>query len=182
MHIHYGWPFLSDPGHPVLSAIWAVAIHGVICATAVAPLIWCSDDRIRNTVFAFVGGSAIDLDHFVAAGNLNLQAIETMGSRPDTHSLLFVAALALVALALTRRLLIAWAVFAVNVAHLLFDAAGGGVHVFYPSTALDGLPWLVCPIGTLLLCAASAAIVGTRPRPQAHAHAEIARRDALEAG
>ena len=123
----------------------------------------------------------IDLDHFVAAGTLNLQTIETMGSRPDTHSLLFVAALALVTLLLTRRAVLAWSVFAVNLSHLLFDAAGGGVHVFYPSTALDGLPWLACPIGTLALCAVSGLIARGRARGVPRAHAEVGRRDALEA-
>jgi hypothetical protein len=184
VHSDRAWPFLSDPGHPLLSAIWAVLIHGVICSTAVAPLIWRSEHRIRNTLLAFAGGSAIDLDHFVAAGSLSLHAIETLGGgRPDTHSLLFVIALALVALALTRRAVVAWAVFAVNLAHLLFDAAGGGVHILYPSATPDALPWLASPIGALTLCAMSGVIArGRHRRLQPRGHAEIARRDALEVG
>ncbi|HEX4035199.1 MAG TPA: metal-dependent hydrolase [Solirubrobacteraceae bacterium] len=152
------WPFLSDPSHPFLSAVWAVAIHGVICLAAIAPIVWRSRRRTLYAVLAFIGGSVIDLDHFIAAGSFNLHTIETMSGRPDTHSLIFAVALALLAWALTRRAIAAWSVFAVTVAHLLFDAAGGSEHFFYPFSSLDGLPWIVCPIGTVALALVSALI------------------------
>jgi hypothetical protein len=66
---------------------------------------------------------------------------------------------------LTRRRLAAWAVFAVNVAHLLFDAAGGHEHILYPFSSLDGLPWLLCPLGTVALLGISAAISAGAQRP-----------------
>jgi LexA-binding, inner membrane-associated putative hydrolase len=175
------WPFLSDPGHPFLSAVWAVLVHGCICLVAIGPIVWRSDHRIGYALLAFVGGSAIDLDHFVAAGSLNLRTIETLGGRPDTHSLVFVLVLGLLTLILTRRWLLAWAMFAVNLAHLLFDAAGGGVHVLYPLKHPDGLPWLVSPVGTLALLGASAAIAGRSPRPGPRG-ARGSQRDALPVG
>lgn len=161
----YGaWPFLSDPGQPFLSAVWAVAIHGLLALVAIAPIVWRSDHRLRYAALTFVGGSALDLDHFIAAGSLDLHTIETMAGRPDTHSLLFALVLALAALLVTRRRIAAWAVFAVNLSHLLFDAAGGGVHILYPSARPDGLPWLVCPLGTLALLGCSAVFAGGRKR------------------
>jgi hypothetical protein len=161
------WPFLSDPNHPLLSAVWAVAIHGVICLGAIAPVVWRSRRRGLYAVLAFIGGSAIDVDHFIAAGSLNLHTIETMSGRPDTHSLIFAVALGAVAWALTRRAIAAWSVFAVTVAHLLFDAAGGSEHFFYPFSSLDGLPWVVCPIGTVALALVSALIAaGAMEAPQ----------------
>jgi hypothetical protein len=159
------WPFLSDPSHPLLSAVWAVAIHGVICLAAIAPIVWRSRRRALYAALAFIGGSAIDLDHFIAAGSLNLHTIETMSGRPETHSLIFAVALSLLALALTRRPIAAWSVFAVTVAHLLFDAAGGSEHFFYPFSSLDGLPWIVCPIGTVALALVSALIAAVAMEP-----------------
>lgn len=152
------WPFLSDPNHPLLSAVWAVAIHGVICLGAIAPVVWRSRRRGLYAVLAFIGGSAIDVDHFIAAGSLNLHTIETLGDRPDTHSLAFVALVAVLTLAISRRPQFAWALFAVNASHLLFDAAGSGEHILYPFSSLDSVPWLACPIGDLGLLAVSAAV------------------------
>ena len=160
------WPFLSDPSHPLLSAVWAVLIHGALAVAAVAPILWrrrvpCSGSD--------AGGSLLDLDHFVAAGSLSLHTIETLPGRPDTHSVAFVLVLGLLALLVTRHWQAAWAVFAVNLAHVLFDAAGGGEHVFYPLSHTDGLPWLVCPLGTLVLFGASAVLAGGSGRRRARA-------------
>ena len=176
------WPFLSDPGHPFLSAVWAVFAHGCLSLLAIAPIVWRSDRRVLYAVIAFVGGSAIDLDHFIAAGSLSLHTIETLSGRPDTHSVAFVVVLALLTLVLTRRWLAAWAVFAVNLDHLLFDAAGGGVHILYPLRHPDGLPWLVSPIGTLALFGISAAIAGRSSRPGRNPTREPHRHDALPVG
>ena len=158
MHPYQAWPFLSDPAHPFLSAVWAVVIHGVVCLVAVAPIVWRSRHRVRYGALAAVGGSLIDLDHFAAAGSLSLHTIETLGDRPDTHSLLFVLLIAAAAYALTRRGLLAWSLFAVWAAHLLFDAAGAHERFFYPFGGDNGLPWLACPLGTLALLGASALI------------------------
>jgi hypothetical protein len=153
----YGaWPFLSDANHPFLSAVWAVLIHGVLGVFVVAPIVWRSEHRTRYAVLAFVGGSALDADHFIAAGSLNLHTIETLaGGRPATHSLGFIVLLALLAAVLTRSRVAAWAVFAVSLSHLLFDAAGGGERLLYPLAHPDGLPWLACPVGAIGLLGVS---------------------------
>lgn len=178
MSSYPAWPFLSDPTHPFLSAVWAVLAHGVLCLIAVAPVVWRSRHRLGYGLLAFFGGSLIDLDHFVAAGTANLHTIETLSGRPDTHSLVFVTALTLVALLVTRRPVAAWSVFAVNLAHLLFDAAGGGEHILYPLSNPDGLPWLVAPVGAVALCAASAVVARAEPR-----RVRVAQlRDAVEVG
>ena len=165
MHPYPAWPLLSDPNHPLLSAVWAIAIHGVLAVFVIAPILWRSPHRVALSAAAFAAGSAFDVDHIAAAGTLNLHAIETLtGGRPDTHSLPVVVLLAGIALALTRRPTLAWAVFAIFLAHLLFDAAGGSDRVLYPLANLDGLPWLACPIGAFALFAGSAAITTRAPR------------------
>jgi membrane-bound metal-dependent hydrolase YbcI (DUF457 family) len=151
VHPYRAWPFLSDPRHPELSAAWAVLIHGVLSVVVLAPILLASRRPVRYGALAFVGGVAIDLDHAVAAGGVSPRAMEHLGHRPDSHSLLFAVVLALIAWALTRDTLIAWAVFAVVVAHLLFDAAGGSEHWLFPLKSTDALPWLACPIGLGLL-------------------------------
>jgi hypothetical protein len=179
----YGaWPFLSDPSHPFLSAVWAVLIHGVLALVAIGPIVWRSRRRLPYGLLTFAGGSLLDLDHFIAAGSLDLHTIETLSSRPVTHSLLFVLALGVVALALTRRVLVAWSVFAVNLAHVLFDAAGGNERFFYPLTHPDGLAWLLCPLGTLALLGVSAALAATLMSAPPSGHRERERRDVLSVG
>jgi membrane-bound metal-dependent hydrolase YbcI (DUF457 family) len=158
MHSDHGWPFLAAPSHPVLSALWEVFAHGSLGVIVVLPLIWHNPRRIRLASLAFLGGVALDIDHAVAAGSLNPRSMEQLGHRPDTHSLLFVCVLALIALTLTRRKTIAWAVFAILAAHLLFDAPGGGVRWLFPLQHPDAIPWLVCPVGIVLLTGISAMV------------------------
>jgi hypothetical protein len=179
---YHAWPFLSDPSHPFLSAVWAVLIHGVLGVLAVAPIIWRSRHRLSYGLIAFVGGFILDIDHFIAAGSLNLHTIETLSGRPDTHSIVFVLALSAVALAATRRWLAAWCVFAVNLTHLLYDGAGGNEHVLYPFTGVDGLPWLLCPLGTIALLAASAVIAREWMRPIPAAPQPREHQDAVPVG
>jgi LexA-binding, inner membrane-associated putative hydrolase len=171
------WPFLSDPNHPFLSALWAVLVHGLVGIAVIAPIIWRSDHRVRYALLAFVGGSVLDLDHFVVAGSFSLHAIETLSGRPATHSLAFLVVLGLVTVALTRSWLAGWSVFAVNLSHLLFDAAGGGVRVLYPLAHPDGLPWLSFPLGALILLGASTVFAGGRLRSRSEPERD--RRDAL---
>jgi membrane-bound metal-dependent hydrolase YbcI (DUF457 family) len=169
MHPDRGWPFLSDPHHPVLSAVWAVFVHGALSLIVVLPIVLRSDRRALYGTLAFISGPALDLDHAVAAGSLSPRAMEHLGHRPDTHSLLLALALALLALALTRRKLVAWSVFAVVVAHLLFDAAGGGVYWLFPLEHPDSIPWLACPLGIAVLYGISASVARAGPSlPHTH--------------
>lgn len=158
MHSDHGWPFLAAPSHPVLSALWEVFAHGSLGVIVVLPIVWRSPRRIPLALLAFCGGVALDVDHVVAAGSLNPRSMEQLGHRPDTHSLLFACLLALLAFAFTRRKTIAWAVFAVLAAHLLFDAPGGGVRWLFPLQHPEAIPWLVCPAGIALLTGISAMV------------------------
>jgi hypothetical protein len=164
VHPYPGWPFLSDPHHAVLSAVWAVFIHGIISLVAVLPIVLTSSRRVLYGTLAFIAGPALDLDHVVAAKSLNPHALETMSQRPDTHSLLVAVLLALLALALTRRMLAAWSVFAVLVSHLLFDAAGGSERWLFPLEHPNSIPWLACPLGIVILTGISWMLERTRQR------------------
>jgi membrane-bound metal-dependent hydrolase YbcI (DUF457 family) len=161
MHPDHAWPFLAAPSHPVLSALWEVLAHGSLAVLVVLPIIWVRSSRLPLALLAFLGGVALDIDHAVAAGSLTPRSMEQLGHRPGTHSLLFVCMVALIALAITRRKQIAWAVLAVLVAHLLLDAPGGGVRWLFPLQRPDAIPWLVCPIGIVVLTVTSAMVART---------------------
>ena len=163
MHPYHGWPFLTSPQHPTLSAVGAVLIHGTISLLVVLPLVLRSSRRALFAVLAFIGGPALDLDHVVEAGSLRPQALESLGHRPDTHSLLFAVALTLLVFAFTRSKPITWAVFAIIVSHLLFDAAGGGEYWLYPLEHPDSIPWLACPVGLAVLFGVSVAVARAEP-------------------
>jgi LexA-binding, inner membrane-associated putative hydrolase len=168
MQPDHAWPFLAAPSHPVLSALWEVFAHGLLAVIVILPLAWRSSRRTGLVLLAFIGGIGLDVDHAVAAGSFDPRSMEQLGQRPDTHSLLFVSALALAALVVTRRKPVAWAVFAVLVAHLLFDAPGGGVRWLFPLQNPTAIPWLVCPVGIVLLTGISLIVsragVSKRPR------------------
>ena len=159
-----------------------MAIHGILGVFVVAPILLQSRHLLVYGALAFVGGSVLDLDHFISAGSVNLHRIETLGGRPDTHSLVFVALVAVLLLAVTRRPVLAWAVFAVNASHLLFDAAGGGDPILYPVSRLDGLPWIVCPLGALALFAVSELIARRTPRTAARPAGDEPARTAVDLG
>jgi membrane-bound metal-dependent hydrolase YbcI (DUF457 family) len=159
MHPYEKWPFLSEPHHPVLSAVWAVFAHGVLAVVVVLPLILISGRKLLVGALAFVASPALDLDHAVAAGSLSPHAMEHLSHRPGTHSLFLALALALLGFAFTRSRLVAWGVFAVIVSHLLFDAAGGDERWLYPLEHPSSIPWLLCPIGIVMLTCISAVLV-----------------------
>jgi beta-glucanase (GH16 family)/membrane-bound metal-dependent hydrolase YbcI (DUF457 family) len=158
MNPYHGWPFLSASHHPILSAACAGVAHGCLSLLVVFPLIMRCRRRVGFGTAAFVGGVALDLDHVAAAGSLNPRVLESLGHRPDAHSLLVAVLLAILAFALTRRRLVAWSVFAIVLAHLLFDAAGAGVYWLYPLKQPDSIPWLACPIGIAVLAGVSAVL------------------------
>ena len=155
MHPYRGWPFLTSPQHPTLSAVAAFFIRGSISLFVVFPIVWRSDKRLLLGLLAFLAGPAVDLDHAVAAGSFRPRALETLSHRPDTHSLLFAFVLTLLVYAFTRSKQLSWSILAIFVSHLLFDAAGGDEYWLFPLKHPNSIPWLACPIGIALLFWAS---------------------------
>lgn len=180
MHPYHGWPFLSDPRHPVLSAVWAVFAHGSLSLLVVLPIVLSGKRLVLVGALAFIGGVALDLDHAVAAGSLSPSAMEHLGHRPDTHSLLFGLALAVLALALTQRWLVAWSVFAVVLAHLFFDAAGGGEYWLFPLERPESIPWLACPIGIGVLTFISWGVARAERSSPSSGHPSLANSDPID--
>lgn len=155
MRPYRGWPFLSLPGHPVLSAVWAVLIHGLIALFAIWAILRHSRRPLPYAAIAFVAASLVDIDHVFAAGSLGLHRIESMSGRPDSHCLLAAVVLAPFGWALTGSRIVAWCVLAVVTSHLVFDAAGGGTPLFFPAVRPSAIPWLLCPVVLVALATVS---------------------------
>jgi hypothetical protein len=164
MHPYPHWPFLTSPAHPDLSALGAVLIHGLLAILVLAPLILRARHRLRLSLAAAAFANALDLDHALQAQSFSPRAMEHLDGRPDTHALLFAVLLALLVLLLSRRVLLAWAVFAIYTGHLLFDAAGGGERWLFPLRSPTSIPWLVCPLGLAVLIAVSWLLARMRDR------------------
>jgi hypothetical protein len=168
MSPHRGWPFLADPRHAELTAASAVLMHGLIAIIVVAPILARNRRRALNSALAFVGGVAVDLDHVVAAGSVSPRAMEHLGYRPDTHSLVLALGVAVLVLMVARSAVAAWCTFAVIASHVIFDAAGGGDRWLYPLSQSGSVPWLLCPASILVMLALSGLIARYRyPRRDA---------------
>jgi membrane-bound metal-dependent hydrolase YbcI (DUF457 family) len=166
LHAYRAWPFLSDPRHVLLSALWAVLMHGTLSVLVLVPILRRSESPVRYGALAAMLGVALDLDHALAAQSLKPHALEQLPERPATHSLLAAAMLAVLAWTLLESPLVGWCVLAVLVAHLLPDAAGGSEPWLYPFSSVDSIPWLACPVGLAALFGASRLLAG-RALPRA---------------
>jgi membrane-bound metal-dependent hydrolase YbcI (DUF457 family) len=89
--------------------------HALVAAAVTAPL------GRRAVLTAVVAGTAIDVDHAVAARSLRPSAMLTLRTRPRSHTL-FAAGAAGVAGGLAGGPVHGWAAFAGLASHLLRDA------------------------------------------------------------
>jgi hypothetical protein len=170
MSPYHGWPFLSVPHHALLSAGWALIAHGVLGVLVVSPILRRSGRAGRWGAVAFLGASAIDLDHVLAAGSLSFHSMESLSRRPDTHGLPVALVLGVATWGVTRVRLAGWCVFAVVASHLVLDAAGGGTPLLFPFGRAEGIPWLLCPVTIMLMFAISALLALPCERPMRRTH------------
>jgi hypothetical protein len=90
--------------------------HALLAAAVVAPL------GRRAMATAVVAGTAIDVDHVIAARSVRPRAMLSLGARPRSHTLLGAVALGAAAAAAAGPVH-GWAAFAGLASHLLRDAA-----------------------------------------------------------
>lgn len=126
--------------------------HGVVAALVVLPGAFLSGQE-RNQILGtcVLAAMVIDLDHFVAAGSLRLEAATTLDCRPWSHSLTAVVAVAFAIRWWIREPAIGAAVLAGLASHVLRDAGGGGcTPIFWPAEIYH-VPYWSYVLGTLLL-------------------------------
>lgn len=148
-------PFLG----PTFWAVVDALVHGAVALAVAGPSIRRSRSKRRALAlagFAYLSATALDLDHFVAAGSLDVRAALALAARPPTHSLTFALLLGVVLSRLSRDREIGWVAFAAVASHVLRDAAMGTAPLLWP-LAIDRVPWWAYACGELGLVWASRA-------------------------
>ena len=129
----------GTPGRGMLD----LACHlGTACAVTLPVLPNAKHAREFGTV-AIASAVALDLDHIFAARSLEMRSWMTMPSRPPTHSVAAMIALAWVVerFAPGRRL---WLAATLGIgSHLLRDLATGGAPLWHPKRVISWPPPLV---------------------------------------
>jgi membrane-bound metal-dependent hydrolase YbcI (DUF457 family) len=141
------------PSRRQLAAFADPLIHAALAAAVVAPL------GRRAIVTAVVAGTAIDVDHPIAARSARLDAMLSMPQRPRSHSL--VTALAAGAIgAAAGGLTHGWAAFAGMASHLLRDAGDGAAPtpLLWPWSAPRQIGPVAAAAGIAALAAGSWAL------------------------
>jgi hypothetical protein len=90
---------------------------------------------------------ALDVDHAIAAGSIDIVKMVSLASRPPTHSITFALVMFLVVLPFNRRA--AWLALIVLLAHLLRDTSSGTVPLLWPLAWQPTAPlfyWATLPL------------------------------------
>jgi membrane-bound metal-dependent hydrolase YbcI (DUF457 family) len=132
---------------PVLGrAFWAafdVLVHGAVALAVTGPCIRRAPNRRQAPLLAglaFVPATVLDLDHFISAGTLDVNAALSLAERPPTHSLTFALLVGALAGLLCRDRAAGWVAFAGIASHVLRDAAMGTAPLLWP-LGVDAVPW-----------------------------------------
>ena len=134
-------------------ALFDVLVHGVVALLIVFPIFGAPELAGRTTVLLYtilLTATMLDLDHFIAAGSLDLEGALQLATRPATHSLTFSAVVGLLGLLLSGNALVGWGLFAAMASHVLRDAAAGFTPIVWP-LSLSSIPWWAYYPGEVLL-------------------------------
>jgi hypothetical protein len=97
-----------------------------------------------------MAATLIDIDHFIAARSFSLVAALNLPMRPASHSLSFALGLLGITLLASRRPALSYLIFAAPASHILRDASGGGIPLFWPLPVYS-LPWPLAVSALILL-------------------------------
>jgi membrane-bound metal-dependent hydrolase YbcI (DUF457 family) len=132
-----------------------VAVHGVVALVVAGPCIRRAQSKRRALAgLAFLSATALDLDHFAAAGSLDIHAALALVKRPPTHSLAFALLSGIALSRLSRDRAAGWVAFAAVASHVLRDAAMGTAPLLWP-LSFDHVPWWAYACGEVGLVWAS---------------------------
>jgi len=124
--------------------------HGLLGLALSLPLAYYLRPRWFWIFWGVLLSVALDVDHAITAGSLNIVKMISLASRPPTHSITFAVLMFLIVLPINRRA--AWQALIVLMAHVLRDTSSGTVPLLWPLAwqptapllywaALPGLWW-----------------------------------------
>lgn len=141
--------------------LWAImdnTIHASVAFLLLLPLFLLRGRSLAVPLLGALLASLIDLDHFVAADSISIQAALSLPFRPWTHSLTFVLPAAAVAGLLFRRFWLFVVVAVALTSHILRDASGTPAPLLYPLPDVS-ISWWVYILTCHLMMAASIILV-----------------------
>jgi hypothetical protein len=119
-------------------AFWALvdsAAHGLVALSVTAPIVHSASTAQQRLVLlglAFVAGTLVGVDHFLATGSHSFRTATHLGKRPPTHSVTFALLVSGGGYLLSGTLTTAWVVFAALASHVLRDASVGTAPILWP--------------------------------------------------
>jgi hypothetical protein len=143
-------------------AFWAafdVLVHGAVALVVARPCIRQARGRKRALALSgltFAAATALDVDHFVSAGSLDLGPALALVDRPPTHSLTFALAVGAAVRLASRDREASWVALTGIASHVLRDAAMGTAPLLWP-LSIDAVPRWAYVCGELGLLLASGA-------------------------
>ena len=157
VHPYPAWPFLSDPAHPFLSAVWAVLIHGAIGIAVVAPLVWREPpardlrrDRVRRRARCSTSTTSSRPAASTCTRSRRSAAVPTPTRSRSSRCSPCSRSRSRAARSSRGRC----SRSTPRTCSSTRRAAAS--TILYPFTNLDGVPWLVCPLGDAGVCSRSA--------------------------
>jgi hypothetical protein len=113
---------------------WALvhsAVHGLVALLVTAPIVG-SAPSLQLLALAFLAGTLVDVDHFLAARPRSFWTVTHLDKRPPTHSVTFALLLGTAGYLLSGSLSTSWVVFAALTLHVLRDATSGTAPILWP--------------------------------------------------
>jgi len=117
-------PFFGRP-------FWALVdsgVHGLVALLVTTPVL----KNPQLLVLAFLAGTLVDVDHFLAVGSRSFRAATQLERRPPTHSVTFALLASGGGYLFSGNLTTAWIVFAALTSHVLRDASVGKAPILWP--------------------------------------------------
>jgi hypothetical protein len=117
-------PFFGRP-------FWALVdsgVHGLVALLVTGPLL----QSPQLLVLAFLAGTVVDVDHFLAAGSRSFWAATHLEQRPPTYSVTFALLVSRGGYLFSGSLTTAWVLFAALTSHVLRDASVGTAPLLWP--------------------------------------------------
>ena len=105
-------------------------VHGFLSLALSLPFAFYLRPRWFWIFWGIFLSVALDIDHAVAAGSIDIVKMVSMAGRPPTHSITFALVMFLIVLPINRPA--AWQTLIMLLAHVLRDTSSGTVPLLWP--------------------------------------------------
>jgi hypothetical protein len=118
-------------GRPFWTLVDSGAL-GLVALLVTAPIIRSAPNSWQLLALAFLAGTLVDLDHFLATGSRSFWAATHLEKRPPTHSVTFALLVSGGGYLFSGSLTTAWALADALTSHVLRDSSVGTAPILWP--------------------------------------------------